>query len=247
MKRLLLKKFRVASAFPGTSGFTLVELLVAIAITGIVISAAGFGLVNILQANKKAEAATERRRELNRALDFIAEEVKMASNIRSDVGDSLDVSAIAPNFNKKCNDTADGLDCGLVITIPGLSQPIIYYVVDRTKLSTAQQANWRGARVIYRWGPSFEADGTYGSNKDNPENWTYQPLIDSIEGDLGGTAYKACPSGWSPSLDDEDKDSFYACVNPSNNREAEIYLLGKHKDSNEHYVVNSRVFARSSP
>lgn len=241
MKKLLKHLSRCRNTY----GFTLVELLVAVAITGIVITAAGFGLVAILQANKSAEAATETRMELNRALDFMAEEVKMASSIRADISDSLDVSSIAPSFGKSCNNPSDGLDCALILKIPGIDQPVIYYVVDHNQLTPSQQATWRGPRVIYRWGPSFDTSGTYGSNKDNPGEWTYQPLIDSIESDLDETPYQDCPPDWSLDLNDEDKDSFYACVDPTS-RVAEIYLLGESTDNSGHYVVNSRVFARSS-
>jgi len=62
-----------------TSGFTLVELLVAIAITGVVITIAGSGLVSILQANQKAEAKSDMRTDLHRALDFIGDDVRSSN------------------------------------------------------------------------------------------------------------------------------------------------------------------------
>lgn len=232
------------------SGFTLVELLVAVAITGIVISVSGFGLVNILQANKRAEAATERRTELNRALDFIAEEVRMASYIEPNVSDSFNASSIAPKFSetKSCNNSSDGLDCALILKIPNIGgagankEPIVYYVA-------SADSPWIGPRVIYRWGPPFDANGNY-TNANDVTGWQHRPLIDLIEGDLGGSAYADCPSGWSPNLDTEDRDSFYACVDPTG-RVAQVYLLGQLRDAlgnlSGHYAVSSRVFARSSP
>ncbi len=63
------------------AGFTLIELLVAMAITTIVVSIAGFGLVTITSANTKAETETQRRVDLNRALDFISNEVRIATQV----------------------------------------------------------------------------------------------------------------------------------------------------------------------
>jgi len=230
------------------SGFTLVELLVAIAITGIVIGASGFGLVSILQANKRAEAATERRTELNRALDFISEEVRMASYIEPSVSDSFNASTTAPKFSetKSCNNSSDGLDCVLILKIPNIgganNESIVYYVAPAA-------SPWIGPRVIYRWGPPFDANGNY-THANDVTGWQHRPLIDSIEGDLGGSAYADCPSGWSPNLDTEDRDSLYACVDPTG-RVAQVYLLGQLRDAlgnlSGHYAVSSRVFARSSP
>lgn len=62
-----------------TSGFTLVELLVATVITGIVITVAGSGLVSILQASQKAEAKSDMRTDLSRALDFIGDDIRAAN------------------------------------------------------------------------------------------------------------------------------------------------------------------------
>lgn len=64
-----------------TAGFTLIELLVAMSLTVIIVSITGFGLVAMMTKNSKAEAETLRRAELNRALDFIADEVRMANNV----------------------------------------------------------------------------------------------------------------------------------------------------------------------
>ncbi|MBW4622965.1 MAG: prepilin-type N-terminal cleavage/methylation domain-containing protein [Cyanosarcina radialis HA8281-LM2] len=65
------------------SGFTLIELLIAIALTTIIVAGIGIGLVNILQANEKTEAETASRNNLNRALDFISDDIRTASNASS--------------------------------------------------------------------------------------------------------------------------------------------------------------------
>lgn len=67
-----------------SSGFTLIELLAAISLTTIVVGAAGFGVVTIMNANAESETKTQRRVELNRALDFIAEDIRRAKTATDD-------------------------------------------------------------------------------------------------------------------------------------------------------------------
>lgn len=241
---------RVVEPHQQSAGFTLVELLVAVAITGIVITAAGFGLVAILQANKKAEAATNRRIELNRALDFMAEEVKMASNIEENV--AIDVQAsLASDFPSDCDVPSDGVDCALILQIPNVDQRIIYYV-----WRPADNSPWLGPKVIYRWGPNIDLNGNY-TNPNNPSRWTVEPLVDLIE-DSVPAPNPNCPSGWTANPPVPDRDGFYSCVN-SSGKVAEIYLRGKLTDSLTtnpscgsdekvpYYCIKTRVFARSSP
>ncbi|WP_186708973.1 PulJ/GspJ family protein [Euhalothece natronophila] len=65
-----------------TSGFTLIELLVAVIITAVLVTGTGVGLNTILQANARSEQETLRRRQGNRALNYISEDIKRASDIR---------------------------------------------------------------------------------------------------------------------------------------------------------------------
>jgi type II secretory pathway pseudopilin PulG len=59
---------------PLTNAFTLIEVLLGVALALIVVSAAGFGLVNILRNEYKANAESEIRNNLNRATEFISDE-----------------------------------------------------------------------------------------------------------------------------------------------------------------------------
>lgn len=125
---------KISRSCTSSSGFTLVELLVAIAITGIVITASGFGLVNILQANKRAEAQTERRIDLNRALDFIADDIREAQSVSKTkpsewtLSPSTDYTPIF--YIKKPN---------------SFPKPIVAYYT-----RSASGVEWRGPLVIYR-------------------------------------------------------------------------------------------------
>jgi type II secretory pathway pseudopilin PulG len=65
----------------GSTGFTLAELLVAAGITGVVLLGVGTGMVTMISANKRAEAQSETRIELNRAQDFITDESRSAQGM----------------------------------------------------------------------------------------------------------------------------------------------------------------------
>lgn len=63
------------------AGFTLVELLVAGVISTIVILVAWSGLVSAMSISQTAQARSARQAELNRALDFMTNEIRMARSI----------------------------------------------------------------------------------------------------------------------------------------------------------------------
>ena len=93
----LLKKFLKRRSLRGrrssSAGLTLIELLTATVITAVVILVVGNGLMSALNATKVAEAKSARRTELNRAFDFITNEIRMARSINRT--DSLSVGNAA--------------------------------------------------------------------------------------------------------------------------------------------------------
>lgn len=124
-----MKRFIRLDSFSCSQGFTLVELLVAVAITGIVITAAGFGLVTILQANKKAEAQAGRRMDLNRALDYIADDIKESSSATTE------------------HPSGWGIPSNTYTLVLFLTKPdskVAYYT------RSDSGVEWRGPQVIYR-------------------------------------------------------------------------------------------------
>jgi prepilin-type N-terminal cleavage/methylation domain-containing protein len=223
-----------------SSGFTLVELMVAMLITSLVISATGFGLVSITNKDKREKAETERRVELNRALDFIADEVRQAKPIATDA--SADLSTIAPGF-----DSTDKTPV-LTLQIPDVKQRVIYYIA-----SPPSNSVWLGPKVIYRWGPNFGNNGQYTNadnapitGNNNPRNWQGEPLADLIV-NTTPSSNPNCDSGWTANPAVASRTGFYACVDPSG-KIADIHLRGKLTDaygnSRDPLEVSSKVFAR---
>ena len=76
-------------ASSSTTGFTLVELLLATFMTAFVIGGAGFGLVTMMRLNADNQAKNLRRSELNRAIEYISQDIRMANNISSVASNSV--------------------------------------------------------------------------------------------------------------------------------------------------------------
>lgn len=247
MKNIFIKLSKVAKTQNPSGGFTLIELLVAASITTIVVGLTGFGVVAITSKNKEAKAESERRVELNRALDFIADEVRQAKPISTNAAANLSIAA--PGFNS-LNKTPV-----LTLQIPGVSQRVIYY-------TESSSSPWLGPKVISRWGPNFGADGNYtvadatneppvgcSSPADcNPTNWKYEPLVDLII-DTTPASATTCPglTGWTANPSVDNGQGFTACVDP-NGRIADIRISGKltdaYNNSRPPLIVSTKAFAR---
>ncbi len=73
----------IKSNHAADKGFTLIEILVAAVIMSMVVTLAGTAFVALLQQNQKAKAESDRRTNLNRALDYMAGEIRTAKKIES--------------------------------------------------------------------------------------------------------------------------------------------------------------------
>ena len=206
-------------------GFTLTELLLAMVMTSMIVTLAGGGLFAIMRANNKAEDETLRRIELNRAIDFISDEVRMSKSINLNAN-----SGLPANFSPASG--ASSPKPVLVLNLPastGVTTPIIYYVASPTNSSP-----WSGPKAVYRWGPPLLINGQYSTTP--PQN---EVLIDFI---ADSTPTPNCPSPYTPT--NTSATGFYVCVD-STGRAAQLHLHGKLTNSSQHYPINTTVFARS--
>jgi type II secretory pathway pseudopilin PulG len=105
-----------------SAGLTLVELLVATVITAVVILIVGDGLISALNASKVAEARTARRTELNRAFDFMTNEIRMAQSINRtnslSVNDTTTVEAVVNSAGLTRSQLGDYGTIALYLEIP---------------------------------------------------------------------------------------------------------------------------------
>jgi type II secretory pathway pseudopilin PulG len=177
MNKLIVKLLSSRKQPKVSGGFTLIELLIGASLTLVALTIAGGSLAWVTNGNKVAKSETERRVEFNRALDFMADEIRQAKPIATTASD--DLSVLAPGFD------STGKTPVLTLHIPGVSQRIIYYVA--AKPSTGSDAAYFGPNLVYRWGPAFNSSGAYSNasnepvtGNNNPASWQAKPLVDSI-------------------------------------------------------------------
>jgi prepilin-type N-terminal cleavage/methylation domain-containing protein len=219
---------------PLSRGFTLIELMIAVFISALIIAGASFILINTLEQNSKAQQASSNRIYLNRALNFMADEVRRARsiNLASVPTAAIPVSPII--------DPAVTPQAVLVLDIPGLSESVVYHLA---KPHSSQP--WTGPRVIYRWGPAIDVVNFY-SNPSNPGAWVNQPLIDGISDatppndPCSGLSWTYFPS--------TSRKGFFTCVD-TNNLIAQIYIEKKPIETTtttggEILSVTTKVYAR---
>ena len=209
----LLKSLKTPQS---SAGYTLTELLIAASATLVVVGAASFGLFSILQGNTATKTQVEIRKGFHRGLDFISDEVRRAKTIDSDASGIL-------GFDPKDKTVV------MVLNIPG-DKNAIYY------LKSNAGTDWLGPQVLYRWGPPFKEDGSYGTGKN-----TSEALIDQVDGTASNPS---CQTGWSASPS-SGATGFYACIDPDE-KMAQLYLNAKFKpDDSDPYQATTNVFARA--
>jgi type II secretory pathway pseudopilin PulG len=214
-----------------SAGYTLTELLIAGAISTVVIGAAGFGVFQMTKSSQKGNAETERRTEIARAYDFISDEIRRARLVEDDSNIAADATSFTTSADKEVvlvlkipvpdidvdgdgdidaddNRDRDGVDNN--------EANIIYYVSSPTSGSV-----WQGPQVLYRWGPPLNNSGNYTAG-----NWTDEELLDELS---ATTITPTCETGDVGTTDDDWTASaapgFAACIDP-NGKTAQLFING---------------------
>jgi prepilin-type N-terminal cleavage/methylation domain-containing protein len=231
-------------------GFTLIELLVAIAITGIVITLTGSGLYTLMNANQRSQTETTERLELEQALAFITDEIKMSKQIAFARPDTSDKHS---SFRQ-----ASGSKEPVIILVlnpatnSGLTDPIIYYLADPPNKSV-----WNGPRVIYRWGPTLMKDGKYsdGNGKDVSAKlfdskvgvaYYNEVLIDRVSNVKAPDSGNHCDGIYSYPIPSVAKRlGFYACVS-ADGKSVKLWMHKQLNSSGKSQSINALVGTRSN-
>ncbi len=234
------------------AGFTLIELLLALAITGIVISLTGSGLYALMNANQRSQNETTERLDLERAVAFMTDEIKMSQQIMTSI----------PTGSKgeKIFKSASGSSSVQVVLVlkpasnSGLINPIIYYLADPPNSSV-----WLGPRVIYRWGPTLLQTGDY-SNSDGVDIVKVKPsgvveyfnevIVDHVSDLVLDKSKIDCSSGYNYfdlniSSKIKDNSGFYACIAPDQ-KSVEFWIYKQANSSNKNTMINTLVLTRSN-
>lgn len=254
-----------------SAGFTLIELLVAMSITTIVVTIAGSGLIAIMQNNNKAEAETLRRIELNRALDFIMDEIRTARRINTTTttttkaGNAVVASNTAILFSQTSTASTSfspalGIDLNnssardkivlyLEIPITGNIPPTCPTGTDLPNPGKAPPSPSTYDRVVYDIRSST-------STWLNPRTINRYGRIPRIDGTINPCSSPQASEALIDSISDTNinptctslavrsgAEGFYACVN---GRLVELYLRSK-VTASENYDLKSKGFSRIAP
>jgi prepilin-type N-terminal cleavage/methylation domain-containing protein len=234
---------------PARRGFTLVELLIALVITGMVISLTGSGVYTLMRANRRAQIETTDRLELEQALAFITDEIKMSKQVMT----SLPLLNVGMTHFQAASGSSDVKP--ILILSPsansGLTYPIVYYIADPPNSSV-----WLGPRVIYRWGPTLLQNGNYsdGNNHDltklppnSPVDYYNEVLIDRISDSAAATANMACEPSYSNAIPAivTARQGFYACI-ATDNKSVKLWMYKQSNPSIKSQSIDALVVTRSN-
>jgi prepilin-type N-terminal cleavage/methylation domain-containing protein len=233
------------------AGFTLIELLLALAITGIVISLTGSGLYALMNANQRSQNETTERLELERALAFITDEIKMSQEIMTSIPSPSTGTSGIDRFNPASGSS----DIKPILVLKPASNsrlkyPIVYYLADPPNSSV-----WLGPRVIYRWGPTLLQTGNYsdGDGKDiskisstAPIEYFNEVVVDRISDRVTTQANIGCEANYSaavPSI--AERLGFYACISPDQ-KSVKLWIYKQPNSSAKSTMINALVVTRSN-
>jgi prepilin-type N-terminal cleavage/methylation domain-containing protein len=250
MKLVITKDFRNEHRLDGwcQRGFTLIEVLVALAITGIVISLTGSGLYALMMANQRSQIETTDRLELEQALAFMTDEIKMSQQVMTNIPSP---ASSIQNFNAASGSSRVQ---PILVLYPaptsGLKNPIVYYLADPPNSSV-----WLGPRVIYRWGPTLLQNGNYsdGDGHDvsqiisgSPVAYYNEVLVDRMSDKVAAQANIACESSYSYAAPTIAKRlGFYACIAPDQ-KSVKLWMYKQPNPSAKSQSLNALVVTRSN-
>ena len=235
-----------------SSGMTLVEVLLASSFSFLVIGGATYGLMEMMDNNTKHETRSQRRAELDRAINFIAKNIRGANTI-----ETVPSSATLPGSNSvglfklthpHIDDDFDNdpLDIEDDDGVPGTDPTDIVYFIAPYNGQT-----WLPPSIVY------QARGDYSGGINIPTRSSpgVNELIDGIDSD--NTSPPTCDSGALVGTNSSRPDGlgFYACIIDNNGdgnpEEIELYLYGKVDYANnynqEPFLVRTKVAKRLSP
>jgi type II secretory pathway pseudopilin PulG len=215
-----------------TLGFTLIELVLALAMATMFLGLVGSGLVIVMKQDRAAAADRSSRYELQRALGFIGNEVQMAQSVNPCPPDFSSVSTTASGSTNPYP--------VLSLTMPiesGLTEPIIYYVAAPPTASP-----WSGPLVIYRWGPTLNLNGSYGKGS-SAASYSYynEVVVDKI---TANQLSSNCDAVFTAAIPANHSQGFSACVEPSGM--AVKLAVTRSSDHNHRDISLNSIFSRRS-
>jgi hypothetical protein len=188
-------------------GFTLIELITASAMSLFIVASTGFALIVMLREQTSTNISGDTQFNLNRAADFIKDEIQQASYIETGVS--------LPS------------GCGSGTSILSLTIPFASTFYNVHYSVKTPSSIWLGDNAIFRCAPPLGADGNLSGR--TPGSLTSEVLVDLIASTRdskdsgicanGGTAYPSNNTG------------FFVCV--VNNNRVELHLAASALDNQD--------------
>lgn len=250
MQNKLLKFFKIILNWQKPNrGFTLAELLVAIVISTIVIGIAGFGMATILTMDNRAEASIERQVDLNRAFDFLTNEIHMARKINSTDttaanGTTITVNDVVASSGLKLSELGNYGTIVLYLEIPidnppricptnksngGFAPPepsnydrVVYDIRANTGI-------WLDPQVINRYGRIPSSNGTINPCSDPVSSDIFVDAISDVDINPTNCTSPAVLSG---------RGGFYACTE---GLKVELYLRSRGTNKTAYNIASKAV------
>ncbi|WP_009631637.1 PulJ/GspJ family protein [Synechocystis sp. PCC 7509] len=234
-------------------GFTLIELLVAVVISTIVISIAGFGITTILTMDNRAEATIERQVDLNRAFDFLTNEIRMAQRINFTAttaanGTTVTLDDVVASSGLNLSQLGDYGNIVLYLEIPIANSPAVCPANspnagfappepsnhDRVVYDIrANTGVWLDPQVINRYGRIPSRDGTINPCNNPISGDIFVDAISDIDINPTNCTAPAVLSG---------SGGFYACTE---GLKVDLYLRSRGTNTKA-YNIASRAVSRLS-
>jgi prepilin-type N-terminal cleavage/methylation domain-containing protein len=230
------------------SGFTLIEIMVALAINSIVLMLAGGGLVAIMNANQRSQMEISARLELEQALAFMSDEIKMSRQILNNI------PSTSSNESSRFRSASGSSEIQPILILnpapnTGLTDPIIYYLADPPNRSV-----WLGPKVIYRWGPTLLQNGNYsngrgldlaGIKQGSAVEYYNEVVVDRIS-ERSSSTDPDCDRIDDISIPNLiDRKGFYACIS-NDGRSVKLWMHKQTTQSARSQSVNALIVTRSN-
>ncbi|MCY7335517.1 MAG: type II secretion system GspH family protein [Chamaesiphon sp.] len=220
MKRPKLDRFSPTDS--RSAGFTLVELLVAIAITGIVSTMISYAIGSMVSSNQKLGVEQSRRVEISRALELISTDIQIAQVINPAA--TVQAAITASNSANAFNPARNSLDTPVLYlelpkTCSGVPERVIYSI--RAKSAGEQRF---GPNIIYRYGRIANENGNIDCASTPVPS---AAIADAI------TAANITPTCSSRAIN-SGTNGFYSCVSDN---QASIAIFGAVSSANT-YALN---------
>jgi type II secretory pathway pseudopilin PulG len=215
------------------SGFTLIELTIAISLATGILVMAGSGLMAIMARDKQAAADRANRYELQRTIDFLGQEIRMAASISP-------CPIMAAGSYQPATGSTNAQPI-LVLHMPtssGLTAPIVYYLAAPPP---QDQTVWAGPLVLYRWGPTLLLNGDYSYNPTTKTYNFYNELV--IDRVTTNSHSLSCPAAYSQNIPASAAAGFSLCLSPQG-RSAQLAI--SRYGSQQKIIANVATFSPRS-